>query len=87
MRVQGISQSYINIFLKISNFPACKQQPGRKFNGRKDLTKAMGNEILMNKLTRGAWMVQSTLGFGSGHDLRVTGSRPILGSVLSVASA
>ena len=28
-----------------------------------------------------------TLDFGSGHDLRVMGSSPVLGSVLSVESA
>ena len=40
---------------------------------------------------RGAWVAQwvkcLTLGLGSGHDLRVVGSSPTLGSVLSGESA
>ena len=48
------------------------------------------NGILFIKL-RGAWVAQLvehlTLDFGSGHDLRVMGSSPVLGSVLSVQTA
>ena len=38
-----------------------------------------------------AWVVQSvehlTLDFGSGHDMRVVGLNPVLGSMLSVEPA
>ena len=39
---------------------------------------------------KGAWLVQSaehwTLGFGSGHDLRVVRQSPVLGSILHAES-
>ena len=46
---------------------------------------------ILYALSWGAWVAQSgeqpILDFGSGHDLRIMGSRPALGSVLSLESA
>ena len=45
----------------------------------------------METIFKGPWVVQSvehpTLGFSSGHDLRVMRSRPVSGSKLSEESA
>jgi len=47
--------------------------------------------FLLELALRGAWMAQSvehpTLDFSSGHDLRVVGLSPVLGSVLGGESA
>ena len=47
--------------------------------------------IFKNSRTEGAWVAQSveclTLDFSSGHDLRVVGSSPASGSVLSTEPA
>ena len=46
------------------------------------------NKTKQNKLGHLGGSVKSpTLGFGSGHDLRVLGSRPASGSALSTESA
>ena len=47
--------------------------------------------ICLKNLTRGTWVSQSveylTLDFGSGHDLRIVRSSPVVGSMLDMEAA
>ena len=79
-------------FIELKNFCTVKETINRTkrqpIEWERIFANAISNEGLVS---RGAWVAQSvknlTLDFGSGHDLRILRSSPMLGFVLSVESA